>query len=75
MDCLYPEIKVKLLGTDGNAFALLGKVKEGLRKGLKKNYSKTNEEVTQITKEFLEEAMSGNYDNLLVTCTKYVFVY
>lgn len=61
----YPNIKVKLSGTDGNAFALIGKVKQALIKG------KVQQE--QVN-EFVTEAMSGNYNNLLVTCMKWVEV-
>ena len=58
------DIKVKLTGTDGNAFSLIGKVSKALRKGGK----------ADLVKEFQEKAMSGDYDNLLVTCCEYVEV-
>lgn len=61
----YPEIKVKLVGTDGNAFALLGKVRGAMRKA--------GIEDTEI-ELFLEEAMSGDYNNLLRTCCEWVNV-
>jgi hypothetical protein len=32
-DVKYPEIEVELIGTDGNAFAILGKVQEALKRG------------------------------------------
>ena len=32
-DVKYPKIKVKLVGTDGNAFAVLGNVSKAMRKG------------------------------------------
>lgn len=51
--------KVKLTGTDGNAFALMGRCKEA---GRKAKYS--NEQI----QAFLTEAMSGDYDHLLQTC-------
>jgi hypothetical protein len=57
-------IKVKLTGTDGNAFALMGKVCEALRKGGQ----------SALVKEFQAKAMSGDYDNLLQTCSEYVEV-
>ena len=56
------EVKVKLTGTDGNAFALIGKVTTALRKNGHKD----------LVKEFQEKAMSGDYDNLLATCCEYV---
>lgn len=58
------DIKVKLVGTDGNAFALMGKVCEALRKGKRGD----------LVKEFQKEAMSGDYDHLLTTCSEYVVV-
>lgn len=61
----YPNIKVKLVGKDGNAFAILGYVSEALRK------KKVPQDEIDL---FLKEATSGDYDNLLVTCTRWVSV-
>jgi hypothetical protein len=58
------EIKVRLVGTDGNAFALMGKVCAALRKGNR----------SDLVSEFQKEAMSGDYDHLLTTCCEYVEV-
>ncbi|MCK5344476.1 MAG: hypothetical protein KAR20_13775 [Candidatus Heimdallarchaeota archaeon] len=56
---------VKLSGTDGNAFAILGKVSAALRRaGADKKYIDL----------YHEKAMSGDYDNLLVVTTEYVNV-
>jgi len=64
-DIKYPEIKVKLSGTDGNAYAIMGKVKRALQKA----------DVHLDTIDlFTEEAMSGDYDNLLQTCMQWVTV-
>jgi hypothetical protein len=57
-------IKVKLVGTDGNAFALMGKVSAALRKGGH----------ADLIPEFRKEAMSGDYNHLLSTCCEYVEV-
>ena len=59
------DIDVKLTGTDGNAFAIIGKV----RKVMRENKVPYEDQV-----KFLKEAMSGNYDNLLCTCMKWVNV-
>ena len=64
-DTKYPEISVQLVGTDGNAFAVIGKVKSALRRG-----GVSNEEI----QEFMQEAMSGDYDNVLQTCFRWVDV-
>ena len=56
---------VKLVGTDGNAFAILGKVTGALRRA-----GHTPEEV----KQFQDEATAGDYDHVLQTCMKWVDV-
>lgn len=61
----YPEVRVKLIGKDGNAFAILGQVQKALRK-----HRIPQEEINQ----YLKEAMSGDYDNLLATTMKWVEV-
>lgn len=65
MSVRYPNVKVKLVGTDGNAFALIGLVSKAL-----KSAGVASAEVS----EFRTEAMSGDYDNLLQTCMKWVNV-
>jgi protein-disulfide isomerase len=58
----YPEVQVTLVGTDGNAFALLGKCRSAAKKaGL----------TTDQIKEFIDEATSGDYNHLLGTCMDY----
>lgn len=64
-DVKYPEITVELTGGDGNAFAILGRMKRELRRG--------GVDEAEIN-EFMEEAQSGDYDNLLRTCMKWVNV-
>ncbi len=61
---LYPHIKVKLIGQDGNAFNLLGICKKEASKHLSK------EEVDK----FMEEATSGDYYDLLGVCMKWFTV-
>jgi len=58
------KIRVKLVGKNGNAFAILGEV----RRAMKGNVEK------ETIAEFTKEAMSGDYDHLLQTCMKYVEV-
>jgi hypothetical protein len=58
------DIKVQLTGTDGNAFAIMGKVIKALMEGGR----------GELVKEFQEEAMSGDYDHLLQTAMKYCIV-
>ena len=56
---------VQLIGEDGNAFAIMGKVVKALRRA---GYSQD-----QI-KEYQAKAMSGDYDNLLAVTMEYVEV-
>ena len=56
---------VKLIDTDSNAFAILGRVKKALiRAGADKEY----------VDKYQEEAMSGNYNKLLCVTMDYVDV-
>ncbi len=57
-------VHVKLTGTDGNAFAILGKVKQALKKAGHQD----------LAEQFLKEAMSGDYNHLLCTAMDYVEV-
>lgn len=59
------DISVKLIGENGNAFYIIWKV----RKEMKRN-GVSNDEIDL----FINEAMSGDYNNLLRTCMKYVNV-
>jgi hypothetical protein len=58
------DIKVKITGEDGNAFAILGKVSKALKKG---GYY-------GLASSYREEAMSGDYNNLIRVTMKYVDV-
>ena len=56
---------VKLIDTNGNAFAIMGRVKKALLKaGADDEY----------IKKYLNEAMSGDYNNLLCVTMNYVHV-
>lgn len=61
----YPHVEVQLSGHDGNAFLVIGRVEEALRKA---NVSKEDRD------NFFKEATSGDYDKLLQICMKYVSV-
>jgi len=57
-------VRVKLTGTDGNAFAILARVRrELIRAGQPK-----------LAKEFMDEATTGTYEHLLATAMEYVDV-
>lgn len=65
MNPKYPEIKVELVGQDGNAFFILGSVMQALhQEGV------SLEERT----EFQNEASSKDYDHLLRTCMEWVTI-
>ena len=65
MTVKYPDITVELVGTNGNAFSVLGQVTQALRRA----------GVSQRERDaFLEEAKSGDYDHLLQTCMRWVNV-
>lgn len=57
MNVKHPEINVPLVGEDGNAFSILGRVKRIMRRaGIEDEWE-----------EFHTEATSGDYDHLLMT--------
>ena len=57
-------IHVKLVGEDGNAFAILARVRSALRRGGR----------SDLVEPFTKEATSGNYTHLLATVMEYVEV-
>jgi hypothetical protein len=61
----YPQVTVKLVGEDGNAFAILARVRSALIEA-----GASQHEVT----EFLAEATVDDYDHLLRTCMRWVNV-
>jgi len=63
--CKYPDIEVQLVGNDGNAFSIIGAVSKALKRA--------NVPIEEV-KLFQEEAMSGDYDNVLRTCMNWVDV-
>jgi len=66
MNVKYPEIKVKMVGEDGNAFAILGRVTKALR-----NARVPLEE----RKKFQAEATKTDYNNVLQTVMRWVETY
>lgn len=58
-------IKVKLLGNDGNAFYILGTVRRALEKAGYRD----------LAKQYIKEATTGDYNNLLAVTQEYVEVY
>lgn len=61
----YPDIEVELVGQDGNAFLILGKVQKALRRA-----GVSEEEV----KQYYNEATAGDYNHLLRTTMEWVEV-
>ena len=59
------DVKVKLIGEDGNAFHILGKVTKALRRA---GYDKA------FIDDYIEQATSGDYDTLLMTTMVFVRV-
>lgn len=65
MSTKYPEIEVQLSGNDGNAYAIMGAVQKALRRA----------EVPQHEiEQYLNQSMSGDYDNLLRVAMNWVKV-
>lgn len=63
-DTKYPDIEVQLTGRDGNAMSIMAAVAAGLRR---------NGHGDEID-EFMGEAMSGDYDNVIATAGRWVSI-
>lgn len=61
----YPEIKVQLVGLDGNAWSIMARVASAL-----KDNGVSETEIEQ----YLTESKSGDYDHLLRTAVEWVNV-
>ena len=61
----YPDIQVQLSGEDGNAFAIIGRVRKALRRA-----DVANDEIDAFT----AEATSGDYDHVIQTAMAWVDV-
>lgn len=59
------DVTVKLVGEDGNAFAILGRVQKEMRR---------NKVPKEVIDAYLAEATSGDYDHLLRVTMDYVDV-
>lgn len=56
---------VALIGSDGNAFAVIGKAKQALERA---------GNTPEVVEAFVEEATSGDYDHVLQTVMTYTEV-
>ena len=61
-DIIHPEIIVRLVGVDSNAFSILGTCCQSA-----KDAGLSKDEVAR----FVDEATSGDYDHLLATCMRW----
>jgi hypothetical protein len=61
----YPDVEVQLVGEDGNAFAIMGRVASALKRA--------GVSQTEID-EYYAESTSGDYDHLLRTAVRWVQV-
>ena len=58
MELTYPDVTVRLTGTDGNVFAIIGNVKRAMKKA-----KVPNEEITAFTEACFE---CVSYDDVLI---------
>lgn len=65
MSVKYPEVNVKLVGEDGNAFSILGRVKHAMKQA--------GVSADECGK-FMDDATSGDYNHLLWTVMEWVNV-
>ena len=65
MEPKYPNVVVELVGHDGNAYAILARVRRALRE-----HGVPDEEIRQFT----DEGTAGDYDRLLQVVLRWVEV-
>lgn len=59
----YPEAQIRLVGEDGNAFSIIGRATQALRRaGVSR----------EVISQYQAEATSGDYSHLLVTTMRWV---
>lgn len=54
-------LQLKLVGEDGNAFSIMGRARQLLRRNGR----------ADLIEQFTKECTSGSYENLLATCMRY----
>ena len=59
------DVRVRLVGEDGNAYSIMGRVSSALKKAGHKD----------LVEEYVNEATKGDYDHLLRTTMEYVVTY
>ena len=59
----YPDVKVKLVGEDGNAFSIMARVEAAMKRA---GVDKVEIEAC------MEECRAADYDHLLRTCMRWV---
>lgn len=70
----YPDCEVELLGVSANTYAIVGKVRRVLRRYLIDKAGLTHQDADVKVEEFTQEATSGDHDNVLITCHRWVTV-
>jgi len=63
IDVKYPEVEVDLVGEDGNAYSILGRVQKAMRRA--------GVPAGEI-EAYLQEATAGDYNHLLATTCEWV---
>jgi hypothetical protein len=74
-DIKYPDCVVELSGSDGNAAAMIGMVGRKLRRHLIDEQNWTADSAAEEVRKFQQEASSGDYDNVIGTCARWVDVF
>ena len=65
MEVKFPGIQVKLVGEDGNAMVVIGRIRRAMRRA---------NVPSAAIEAFTEEAMSGDYDHVLRTAMETIDV-
>ncbi len=71
---LYPDCVVTLTGVDGNALAIVGTVKRALDRYMRRELGYDSKQVKASIDRYVEQSLAGDYDNVILTATRWVTV-
>jgi hypothetical protein len=71
---VFQDCVVQLTGEDGNAFAILCRVKKKMAEHLRETNSKSDEVKQAIINTFMIEATAADYEHLLHVCQAWVTI-
>jgi hypothetical protein len=73
-DVRYPSCVVQLVGMDGNAYSIMGRMQRALRDHMRNDLGYGRDRIASEVQAYIDESKSGDYDNLLRTAMRWAKV-